>query len=309
MRGPGSHSYPLPILNTITRQFVPLRPCRSGKAHPPGPSRVASGCLATAPRTRRGSAHSPSTGGKPSPQEGQHLPRGHTATQLGSLVASGGSGRDRVCTIIPQGAHTHSRPFPARPGRLPSSSTSPLPCAGAGWPSRRGPRSPPARAWVARSAGSRRPERGRTRGRRRAPSGGRRGRKRERWSPAPPPPGGGDSGRGPPPRMKRRPGLAPASPFPQKGSTFGVKPNFCKINEIDRDTRSIKRERGALALGTRREKPGEAAPSGSGGYCRGGARFRSDHPLRGAAAGPPGGAGVEKDSPRPHPHPGPGPAG
>ena len=113
----------------------------------------------------------------------------------------------------------------------------------------------------------------------------------------------------PPPRMKRRPGLAPASPFPQKGSTFGVKPNFCKINEIDRDTRSIKRERGALALGTRREKPGEAAPSGSGGYCRGGARFRSDHPLRGAAAGPPGGAGVEKDSPRPHPHPGPGPAG
>lgn len=76
MRGPGSHSHPLSILNAITRQFVPLRPCGSGKAHPPGPSRVASGCLAIAPRTQRGSFHSPSTGGKPSPQEGQHLPRG-----------------------------------------------------------------------------------------------------------------------------------------------------------------------------------------------------------------------------------------
>lgn len=308
MRGPGSHSHPLSILNAITRQFVPLRPCRSGKAHPPGPSRVASGCLATAPRTQRGSSHSPSTGGKPSPQEGQHLPRGSHGDRAwfsGGLRRFGpGQGlRDYPLrhTHTLQALPRQTRPVALRQNvpaalrrsgvaRPPRTSESPGPSLGralcrvsaAGARENQGT-VPRALWWPPRAeAGALVP---------RAATAGR-GRQRPRT-----------------PLMKRRPGLAPASPFPQKGSTFGVKPNFCKINEIDRDTWSIKREGGAQALGARGQKPGEAAPSGNGGYCRGGARFRSGHPLRGAAAGPPGRAGGKNDTPPPHPHPGPGPAG
>lgn len=134
-----------------------------------------------------------------------------------------------------------------------------------------------------RWAGSRRPGRGRARGRFRAPSGGHRGRKQERGSPGLPP-DRGDSSRGHP--------CAGAS-GPRVRLLFSTKEkhlvvNRTTINEINGDTRSVKPER-RPPLGTRGEEPGGAEPSGNGGYCRGGARFRTDHPPRGRAAGSRGG--------------------
>lgn len=66
--------------------MVPLRAALGKPTCTAGPSRVSLGRLGIAPRRLRGSAHSPSSGRQPRPQEGQHLPRGHTATRLGSLT-------------------------------------------------------------------------------------------------------------------------------------------------------------------------------------------------------------------------------
>lgn len=108
-----------------------------------------------------------------------------------------------------------------------------------------------------------------------------RGAEPKAWCPRGPQPGGGDSSRGP-----LLADLAAALSFLQEGSAVAVKPNFCKINKIDRDNGSVKRERRALPPQTHEEEREGAAPGGSAGYCRSGPSSAPRPPAEGAAAGP-----------------------
>lgn len=205
--------------------MVPLRAALGKPTCTAGPSRVSLGRLGIAPRRLRGSAHSPSSGRQPRPQEGQHLPRGHTATRLGSLTGGlwrfGPGQGPRDC---PPRHTPRSRSFPARPGRLPSRQQVPAAQRRSGVARLRGSRPggtpcpSPGRALGQVSAAGAREDRG---GRRRAPSGGRRGQGAGARVPPTTPPGGGAGSLGFPPRARVSGPRARAPPFLRGGSTFG----------------------------------------------------------------------------------------